>query len=276
MALAEFALDSVSTASEDDYHSPDFSPCTTPLSWREIPRIDVGCARVCFYLAGSSPGTPEFTPRYPERPLTPERPAVLPATPAPANVVNAYRTPLPATPEPAFHLVQAYWGKPRDVPAVRAAPADAEIKAALPGDVTLMLRNIPNKYSQELLLEHVSEFKRYIDFFYLPIDFKKKCNLGYAFVNFSNGRAADEFVARLHGSRLPSFRKSPKVLAVQRARVQGLEANIQKFRSSAVMGSTSEAFKPQLFRDGKQVEFPKPESVLPPIGARYTRASRAR
>jgi len=115
-----------------------------------------------------------------------------------------------------------------------------------------------------------------IDFFYLPIDFKKNCNLGYAFLNFSNGCAADAFAAEFNEGRLPSFRKSPKVLAVQKARVQGVEANVKKFRSSAVMGSMSDAFKPMLFVNGKQVEFPKPEGALPPIGTRYQRNPRAR
>ena len=35
-----------------------------------------------------------------------------------------------------------------------------------------MIRNIPNKYSQDLLLEELKNYKVKFDFFYLPIDYK--------------------------------------------------------------------------------------------------------
>jgi hypothetical protein len=138
-------------------------------------------------------------------------------------------------------------------------------------DITLMLRNLPNKINQTKLLSRLQSYRNKIDFLYLPTDFENKCNLGYAFINFVDGAAAARFKAEFNDKKLPGCRRSHKVLAVQPARVQGVSANVRRFRNSSVMGVLSEEEKPMLFKDGVQIPFPMPDGPLPPVGPRYPR-----
>ena len=75
-----------------------------------------------------------------------------------------------------------------------------------------MIRNIPNKYTQRNLLELIDTNHRgSYDFFYLPIDFKNKCNLGYAFINFKKAESIPGFFRDFADKRWEKF-NSEKVL----------------------------------------------------------------
>ena len=102
---------------------------------------------------------------------------------------------------------------------------------------TLMIRNIPNKYSQKVLMKLIdSKFRDKYDFFYLPIDYKNKCNVGYAFINFNEGtnESMVEFHALFNDKKWEKF-NSEKVCKITFARLQGQDALIDHFRSSSVM-----------------------------------------
>jgi len=100
---------------------------------------------------------------------------------------------------------------------------------------TLMIKNIPNKYDQEMLLEALNKnFKGSYDFFYLPIDFKNKCNVGYAFINFIRPETVAPFHEEFNYKKWEKF-NSEKVCKITYARIQGKLAFIDHFRNSSLM-----------------------------------------
>lgn len=115
----------------------------------------------------------------------------------------------------------------------------AEKEQILEG-TTLMLRNIPNRFSRDMLLSHLNKhYEGEFDFVYLPIDFKNKCNIGYCFINFKSLDVCERFKKQFHGIKvcrcLPGGHMSKKVAEVTSARVHGLEENVKRLRNSAVV-----------------------------------------
>jgi len=135
---------------------------------------------------------------------------------------------------------------------------------------TMMLRNIPNKYTRDMLLDEIRNegFENQYDFVYLPIDFRHRCNVGYAFVNFINPEIAAEFKKVFDGFKLTAV-KSAKVCGVSEAKVQGQQENADQYRNSAVT-SMAEKFHPLFFKDGNRIPFPPPldaDGIKQPIGS---------
>ncbi|KAK9751122.1 hypothetical protein RND81_02G243700 [Saponaria officinalis] len=142
---------------------------------------------------------------------------------------------------------------------------------------TVMIKNIPNKYSQKLLLNmldnhciHCNEqisgeqqeqqqpFSSY-DFVYLPIDFNNKCNVGYGFVNMTSPEATLRLYKAFHHQHWEVF-NSRKICEVTYARVQGLEALKEHFKNSKFACENDE-YLPVVFtppRDGRHLPAPLP------------------
>ncbi|GMI17824.1 hypothetical protein TrLO_g1786 [Triparma laevis f. longispina] len=132
---------------------------------------------------------------------------------------------------------------------------DAVVKSA-DTRTSLMVRNIPNKYTQKMFLEEIRAGGHgdKIDFFYLPIDFKNKCNRGYAFINFVHPSFIVPFHTQYNAKPWKNF-NSDKVCAITYARIQGKSAMIKRFENSALMEKDKE-YKPLVFNNGTAEDFP--------------------
>ena len=108
------------------------------------------------------------------------------------------------------------------------------------------------------MLEEINEhFVGMYDFFYLPIDFKNKCNMGYAFVNFIEAQSVVPFFCKYSGRRWNNF-NSEKVCAITYARIQGKASLISRFQNSSLMEKDNE-YRPLLFQsEGVNAGQPEP------------------
>ncbi|KAJ0988734.1 hypothetical protein J5N97_007090 [Dioscorea zingiberensis] len=125
---------------------------------------------------------------------------------------------------------------------------------------TLMIKNIPNKYTSKMLLATIDENHRgTYDFIYLPIDFKNKCNVGYAFINMIDPQRIIPFYQAFNGKKWEKF-NSEKVASLAYARIQGKAALIAHFQNSSLMNEDKRC-RPILFHSdgpnaGDQEPFP--------------------
>ncbi|KAI4363767.1 hypothetical protein MLD38_019942 [Melastoma candidum] len=100
---------------------------------------------------------------------------------------------------------------------------------------TMIIKNIPNKYATKMLLACIDEHhRRTYDFFYLPIDFKNKCNVGYAFINMVSTSNVISFYKKFNGKKWENF-NSGKIASLAYARIQGRVALINHFQNSSLM-----------------------------------------
>lgn len=125
--------------------------------------------------------------------------------------------------------------------------------------MTVMMRNLPNKYTQHMLLEEINQmgFLGGFDFLYLPIDPETTANRGYAFINFIDPGFAWMFKLSFEGRKMNHF-NSNKVVSVMPATLQGFEANYEHY-STARVNRGDAAARPLFLREpsGHHVAAPR-------------------
>jgi len=109
---------------------------------------------------------------------------------------------------------------------------------------TLMIKNIPNKYTISSFLEEIDgNFKGTYDIFYLPIDYVNKCNLGFAFINFIEPYHIILFYELYRGKKWRKF-NSEKKCELLYAKFQGRKELISHFERGKILFFDSEDKKP--------------------------------
>ena len=86
---------------------------------------------------------------------------------------------------------------------------------------TTMIRNIPIKYTNEILLEELHEFNGKYDCLYMPYDYEKNRNKGYAFINFVDPLHILYFYEKFNGKKW-NHSESLKICQLNCANLQGI------------------------------------------------------
>lgn len=116
---------------------------------------------------------------------------------------------------------------------------------------TVMMRNLPNKYTQQMLLEELQDggfrLQNDIDFFYLPMDHSNAANLGYCFINFVETALANAFASSFQGKKMRRFNSS-KTVVVMPASIQGYDRNYAYYASTRVAQAEDPQYRPLFLR----------------------------
>lgn len=185
---------------------------------------------------------------------------LLPVTPP--GLMNSAPSSGPP-PGPAYNMTgEAFDGEDMNVP-----EGEVEPDPSLGPRTTVMLRNLPNQYTREMLLDLLDNqgFLAEYDFIYLPIDFGSKSGFGYAFINLINEAVAIRFRERFQGFSAWAMESTMVADVTWSSTHQGLEQHVNRYRNSPVMHETMpDECKPMILVNGVRAEFPPPTKSLRP------------
>lgn len=129
---------------------------------------------------------------------------------------------------------------------------------------TLMIRNIPNKYTMKLLIPEMDSFlANMYDFFYLPLDFENNCNLGYGFINFIDPLYILMFFDKFKGRKWKRF-NSNKACNLSYAKFQGKLELLSHLEKTCVMNKLDPEKKPVILhiKSNKDTKIRIPQKYL--------------
>ena len=132
---------------------------------------------------------------------------------------------------------------------------------------TVMLRNLPNNYTRATFLGMLDGegFSGLYDFVYLPMDFDRRANLGYAFVNLCKPETVSRFWKAFDGFSKWALPTAKVCQVGWSGPYQGLQAHIERYKNSPVMHkSVPDDFKPMIFSAGMRRAFPPATKALRP------------
>lgn len=132
---------------------------------------------------------------------------------------------------------------------------------------TLMLRNLPNDYTRDMVKDLLDScgFVGSFDFLYLPVDFHRWAGFGYAFVNMVSNADAERARDYFHGFSAWSVGSHKICEVCWGVPHQGFEKHCELYRNSPVMHeSVSDEFKPAVFHQGQRAPFPAPTKRIRP------------
>jgi len=136
---------------------------------------------------------------------------------------------------------------------------------APPSQTTVMLKNLPNNYTRNMLLALLDRegFAGRYDFVYLPFDFTRNANRGYAFVNLAQAEAIAPLWQAFQGFKRWSLPTAKICEVTWSSGCQGLHTHIERYKNSSVMHeSVPEKYQPLIFQAGQRVAFPPPTVQL--------------
>jgi len=133
-------------------------------------------------------------------------------------------------------------------------PSDRMLQEGIQSVTTLMVRNVPARYTREKLLQEWPQSQLSFDLFYLPYDFQKKRFRGYAFLNFTSVHHAIAFKRQWHGQKLQHHGRCCK-LDIVPAHLQGFQAMVRYVQDHLIDVPNGDMYLPAVFAGTRRISF---------------------